>query len=77
MEKPVTVALDDMRRAVWREINAAQLPATILEPVLAGIHRELSAAAQQELACARRSYEAELEKEKKEAADEDKNRGNG
>ena len=57
MEKPVTVALDDMRRAVWREINAAQLPATILEPVLAGIHRELSAAAQQELACDRRSYE--------------------
>lgn len=75
MEKPVTVALDDMRRAVWREINAAQLPATILEPVLAGIHRELSAAAQQELACDRRSYEEELEK--KEAADEDKNRGNG
>ena len=64
-----------MRRAVWREINAAQLPATILEPVLAGIHRELSAAAQQELACDRRSYEEELEK--KEAADEDKNRGNG
>lgn len=77
MEKPVTVALDDMRRAVWREINAAQLPATILEPVLADICRELSAAAQQELACDRRSYEEELEKKKKEAADEDKNRGNG
>lgn len=76
MEKPVTVALDDMRRAVWREINAAQLPATILEPVLAVIHRELSVAAQQELACDRRSYEAELEKKKKEAEDEDKNRGN-
>ena len=69
--------LDDMRRAVWREINAAQLPATVLEPVLAGIHRELSVAAQQELAYDRRSYEAELEKEKKEAADENKNRGNG
>lgn len=66
-----------MRRAVWREINAAQLPATILEPVLADICRELSAAAQQELACDRRSYEEELEKKKKEAADEDKNRGNG
>ena len=45
--------------------------------VLCGERSKLSAAAQQELACDRRSYEAELEKEKKEAADEDKNRGNG
>ena len=63
MEKPVTVALDDMRRGIWRTINEAKLPATILEPVIDRIHDELMTAAQQELAFDRQSYEEALKKE--------------
>ena len=67
MEKPVTVALDDMRREIWRTINEAKLPATILEPVLKGIHSELMTAAQQELVFDRQSYDEALKKEAEEA----------
>lgn len=67
MEKPVTVALDDLRKSIWKTINDARLPATILEPVIADIHRELSAAAQQELSFDRQTYEESLKKEAEEA----------
>ena len=67
MEKPVTVALDDMRREIWRTINEAMLPATILEPVIDKIHAELAQAAQQELMFDRKSYEDAAKKEAEEA----------
>lgn len=67
MEKPVTVALDDLRKSVWKTINEVRLPATILEPVIADIHGELSSAARQELTFDRKTYEESLKKEAEEA----------
>lgn len=63
MEKPATVALDDMRKSIWKTINEVRLPAMILESVIADIHSELSAAARQELAFDRKTYEESLKKE--------------
>lgn len=67
MDKPVTVALDDMRKSIWKTINEVRLPAMILESVIADIHSELSAAARQELAFDRKTYEESLKKEAEEA----------
>lgn len=67
MEKPVTVALDDLRKSIWKTINEVRLPATILEPVVADIHSDISAAARQELTYDRKTYEESLKKEAEEA----------
>lgn len=68
MEKPVTVIIDDTRTAVRDILNGARLPATILLPVIADVYNELNAAARQELAYDRQSYEKAVaeEKERKE-----------
>ena len=63
MEKPATVALDDLRKKIWGAINEVMLPATIIEPVVWKIYQELVVAGQQELEFDRKTYTESLRKE--------------
>ena len=77
MQKPITIILDDTRRALLDIINSAGIPATLLLPVAADIYNGLSQASQQELAADRQAYEAAMEKEEGAKKHEDQDEPNG
>lgn len=49
MNKPIALAVRDLKTQIVGAINESKLPPCVVEPILAAIHQQITAAAQQEI----------------------------
>lgn len=50
MNKPVSIAIKELREDIVQALANSQLPACILEPVLGAVYQQIAQAAEQEVA---------------------------
>lgn len=54
--KPIALIIRDTQAAIIKAVNESQLPASILEQIIAPIHQQIAQAAQAEIAQAEKEY---------------------
>lgn len=66
INKPVTVAIDDLANTLRKDCEESGLPATIILPIIASIHRDLEMFSMDEIARDRQAYNELLKNEEEE-----------
>lgn len=63
MNKPIALAIRDLRNEITMSINKSQLPASVLEPIIGSLYQQIAQASEAETAQAEQQYAEETAKE--------------